>query len=196
MGLAVAVLLWLLAGLLAVLIVIVIVPIHLNVTAQSGGTPAMRLQLRLLSAGLPPLFTLTPGGRSDRKEPAARPAKVLSKRKKRTRGWFSARLRQSLPRLLTNVPGLIADTLSGIHLDLLHAKGRFGFSDPAETGRVFGQLCPVIYALPTERIDLTCTPDFNRRCLEGEIELAVHFQIIRLASPTLGLLWRAVIWPK
>jgi len=196
MALAVAVILWLLAGLAGVVLVIVFVPIHLGVTARSGTSPGLRLQVRLFSAGLPPVFTLAPGGKPDRKEPVAKPAKARRKRDKRPGGWVSARLRRSLPHLLAGFPGLVSDTLAGIRLDFLRASCRFGFSDPAETGRVFGQLCPVIYALPTDRIDLNCTPDFDRRCLDGEIELALHFQIIRLAAPALGLLGRALLWPR
>ena len=196
MALAVAVILWLLAGLAGVVLVIVFVPIHLGVTARSGSSPLLRLQVRLFSAGLPPVFTLAPGGRPDRKEPVAKPAKAQKKRKKQAGGWVSARLRRGIPHLLAGLPELVSDTLAAIRLDFLRAGFRFGFSDPAETGRVYGQLCPVIYALPTDRVDLNCTPDFDRRCLEGEIELALHFQIIRLLAPALGLFWRAGLWPR
>jgi len=195
-ALAVAMFLWLLAGLAGVLLIIVIAPIHLNVSARSGTAPVMRLQVRLFSAGLPPVFTLAPGGRPNRKETTPKPAKARRKRDKRPRGWLTARLRRGAPHLLAGLPGLVSDTLAGIRLDFLRATGRFGFSDPAETGRVFGQLCPVIYALPNDRINLTCTPDFDRRCLEGEIELALHFQIIRLTAPALRLFGRVVLWPK
>lgn len=196
MALAVAVILWFFAGLVGVVLVVVFVPIHLGVTARSGSSPVLRLRVRLFSAGLPPVFTLAPGGRPSRKKPVAKPAKARRKRDKGPGGWVSARLRRGIPHLLTGLPELVSDTLAAIRLDFLRAGFRFGFSDPAETGRVYGQLCPVIYALPTDRVDLICTPDFDRRCLEGEIEMALHFQIIRLMAPAVGLFWRAVLWPR
>lgn len=195
MALAVAVLLWLLAGLVVCLLVIALVPVHLHVRATSGGPPEIRVELRLFNAGLPPVLKLAPGRWPERDGKARKPSKARKARKSRPDGWVSARLRRGLPHLVAGLPGLISDTLAGIRLDYLRAKGRFGFSDPAETGRVFGQLCPVIHGLPNDRIDLTCTPDFDRSCLEGEIEMAVHFQIIRLTAPALGFFWRSVIWP-
>jgi hypothetical protein len=84
-------------------------------------------------------------------------------------------------------PALLRDTIAGVHLDRLEAQGRFGLADPAETGMLWGQLCPLLWAPPWRggRVSLTIMPDFDRPGFSGEGQLALHLVPLRLAWPAL-----------
>jgi hypothetical protein len=90
-------------------------------------------------------------------------------------------------RLLPVLPALLRDTIAGVHLDRLEAQGRFGLADPAETGMLWGQLCPLLWAPPWRggRVSLTIMPDFDRPGFSGEGQLALHLVPLRLAWPAL-----------
>lgn len=62
---------------------------------------------------------------------------------------------------------------------------RFGFEDPSITGQVLGAL-GVLYALVEGNIDVT--PDFQEKCLEGQVYLKGRMRIIYIVIPTLRLI--------
>lgn len=188
-----AILLWTLAALVLLILVLLFVPWHLHLAARSHPAREVQVSLRLISAGLPPVLRVRPGSGQKPKPEKPKEPKPAKTKKPGKPSRLSATMRRRAPRLIAALPGLVADTLAGIHLDRLHATGRFGLGDPAETGQLFGQLCPLIYALPSRRLSLDLTPDFDRACLEGEAELALHLTPARLARPTLALLLREAL---
>lgn len=188
-----SVLVWLLAGLLGLICLVLVVPWHLRVRWAS--TPKQELSVRLhpVSPLAPALVRVTRQGPGSATAAApTRPAQHGSPSRKRERRAFSRARSRRMTRLMRALPGLVADTISGVHLDHLHAEGRFGLGDPAETGQVFGQLCPLLYGPPSRRVQLALTPEFDCPCLEGRVDLALHFSLARLLWPTAKLALREI----
>lgn len=184
---------WLLAGLLGLICLILVVPWHLRVRWASSPKQEVSVRLHPVSPRAPALVRVTrQGPGSATPAPATRPDLHDASPRKRTRSVFSRTLSRHMTRLMRALPGLVADTISGIHLDHLHAEGRFGLGDPAETGQVFGQLCPLLYGPPSRRVHLALTPDFDRPCLEGRVDLALHLSLARLLWPAAKLALREI----
>lgn len=64
-------------------------------------------------------------------------------------------------------------------------KLRFGFEDPSTTGQVLGAL-GVLYAMVEGNIDVT--PDFQEKCLEGQVYLKGRMRIIYIVIPAIRLI--------
>jgi len=189
----------LIVGVVALLLFLLVVPLHIHLSARSIPQFEVVFQLRLFSRRAPALIRITePVSRRHKNRPqsVAKPrARTAKKARKGTRPLGRA-IRRRLPRLIRAAPSLIADTFAGLHLDRLQAHGRIGLDDPAETGQLYGQLCPLIYAPQSKRISLCVTPDFDHRGLAGHMLLEFHFQVVRLAWPTLRLIWRELVWMR
>lgn len=189
---ALAVLGWLLLALVAVILVIIVSPIHLRARADSAAAEYL-FELRLFSARLPRLIRIRGTfGTTGRITPGpSSPAMSTGKQRDKPR-----RTRLDARRALQEMPRLLADTLAGIHLDLLRLDARIGLADPAQTGQLFGMLCPLAFSLPPGRAEIAVTPDFGQPGLSGRGELAIHFTPARLAWPALRTGFRLFVRPR
>jgi hypothetical protein len=186
-----AILFWLLVGIIALLAILLCTPIYLKMVLKSGPKPVFNLEVRVISSSAPRLFRIGQGPRSkqdrrgrDRKGSSRSVAKTKKQKADKNRTLW-----RKMPDLAPKLPPLIADTLSGLHFDHLKVRGEFGFGDPADTGRAFGYIAPFVYAPQSPKILVQVVPDFEKPCLRGQAEAALHFVPIRLALPTLRFLW-------
>lgn len=185
---------WVLLGLLAVLALLVLAPIHLFIGVSAGDGAVLRAEMRLFSGRAPRLFWFAQdlGGSEDeqkvvpdRKEDPKPARRKQRRRETQDRGWIR--------RLLPEIPDVIRQTLGEIHIDRLAVSGWFGLPDPADTGRVWGWIAPFQYgAFPWTKIDLR--PDFQSVGLGGQADIALHFTIWRLLVPGIGLMIRVAPW--
>ena len=199
LGTALLVVVWVLVVVLALVIVLSVIPYHLRISASSDPEPEIGVELRLLSARLPRLLSvaqpLSRGGKDGpgaTPMPTAKPPKRSGKRKRP----FGRRMRRAMPYLARSAPGLARDTLGRIHIDRAAVRGEFGFTDPADTGRVYGALTPLIYARIGSRLEFDLSPRFDGACARGRAEMALHLVPIALAWPAIRTLWRAFIWQR
>lgn len=112
------------------------------------------------------------------------------KKRKATQGWAS-RLRPT--KMARAIPALLGDTLSRIHFDRLRVQVEFGLGDPADTGRAFGQLVPLAFLPIGPAMSFDLRPNFEDRCLKGEVDLALHFIPAWLALPAIRFAWQQFV---
>ena len=182
MGLALTVLLWTLLAVALVCLAAIILPVrfdlHLNAEPQVHYGIVARPFLGY-APGLPLLDS-------------ARPRKKPAPKRKRRRARKSTRERTRRARLIAKAaPDLLRGLLGAVRLEAVRLDGAFGAADPADTGHVFGLLCPLIYALPgSERCHVRLRPDFDRPLLEGRFEARVRVVPIWIAGTVLRFGWR------
>lgn len=189
------ILFWLLVGVLVLFAILLCTPIHLRVVLRSDPKPAFDLEVRVISGNAPRLFRV---GKSLRKKQGQRGLERSERsgpdgkaqQRKEDRKWIS---RRKLSGLAGKIPPLVADTFSGVHFDEINLRGEFGLSDPADTGRTYGYITPLVYAPQSTKFSVDVVPNFETPCFRGQGMAALHFVPIRLAQPTLQLLWREFV---
>jgi hypothetical protein len=77
--------------------------------------------------------------------------------------------------------GLLSGLCGAIRVRRLHLRGRFGFEDPALTGRAYGWLQAAAGLLPG-RVRLEVRPDFEATGVSGQAALRVHLHLGRLLA--------------
>lgn len=182
----VQILLWILVALVALPVLVLCLPIHLRLRAVADSDVSALLEVRILSGALPALWSGDPTKAKVRNAPRRARTK-REKRRPRPRRQASDRVRRWAITGIRAVPEILGGTLRGVHLDHLRLHCRFGLEDPAETGTLFGRLCPILYGAPIPRADLQIIPDFDGESLSGEVDLALHAVPLRLAWPTLRI---------
>ncbi len=182
----IAVLLWLLAGLLALVLVLLATPMRFRLVVRSA--PAMRARVTVAAAGgLLPGIALYDSARAS-EETAAPPEPGRRKpRKSRRSGRTGAG-----PRVGKAAIRLLPDLVRRIHLDHFIADAAFGFDDPADTGLVFGLATPLLYGTAGHRkIEAKLRPDFSGAHFDGTLDTALHITPVALLPPALRFAWRA-----
>lgn len=163
--------LWALAGLAALLAVLLLAPVRLR--AEAASDPArVRVEVRLLG-GLVPV-TLVDSARSRAPKTAKRAGRGAGSRP-------SARLVRAGARA-----GL--ETLGCVRIDRLRGEARVGLGDPALTGEFWGRAGGLLVALPWRAFHLV--PVFDRQALEGEGEVVLSLVPARLLPVLARFLWR------
>ena len=198
-----AVLGWILLGVLALCVfavmILVATPLFLRLSADAGAGARRRvvLEARTLWGLTPPLRVIDSDRprKNARKTDATPPRPGKRKRKSGDGRWRIPRPRVGMRRLFEAGTQIIGDELARIHLDRLDLDARIGTGDPAETGRLYGYLTPLIYGLPRERWRLAVRPDFDRAVFEGRAEIALHLVPVALLGPVIGLIWNIYVRP-
>lgn len=183
MALLLAVILWLLLGMLLLIGVALITPAIVRVHLSTSPRLAYRVEARAL-AGLAPRLTLAEGPRNGSvAKPSPIPAKSERHRMPRLKRVHGSAVRA--------VPPLITDVLHRIHLAELHIDADYGLGDPADTGQLCGLLMPVQYAgsMPAS-VSLNLRPDFTKACLSGSLTTVVRVTVAALLVPILHFAWR------
>ena len=172
---ALQLLLWLGAGVLSCVALIVVVPIHVTMSWQSDPAKPSTVLLRPFGGVSPPIKVYD----------SSKPARA---RKSRRKSRKSHKRDGTLPRKIFGEGlALLRHALGAIHIDRLHLDAEFGLGDPAETGQLYGQLCPLIY---TSGGHVTVRPNFDRACLQGSALAQLHFSILGLIWPFIRFGWR------
>ncbi|MCP3969492.1 MAG: DUF2953 domain-containing protein [Rhodobacteraceae bacterium] len=185
-----SVILWLLLALGLAVVAVLVLPVRLRLRAHARQDRRLRLELGLLG-GLVPWIMVLDTDRPKKPEPVARKTAGKSKAgRKRRRGFGRARGM----RAVRAVPKLLGGLLRCVRVQRALVDCVFGLDDPAETGQVFGQIAPVIYAMPG-REHVALRPDFTAARLEGEAELALAVVPVTLLGPVVRFAW-AVFGPR
>lgn len=172
------------AALLAVLAALAL-PVTLRASARSSPHGRVLLQVSLF-AGLAPYVTVVDSARPKT------PRRTKKKRDKARKGRNEAS--RAAPHLIRNAPRLLLDWLRQFRFRALDVEGRFGLSDPAYTGELFGMLCPLVYGLPPgERIRIAVTPTFEKPGLEGRLDATLAVVPLTLVPPALRFVWRSFV---
>jgi hypothetical protein len=179
-------LLWVLLALLALILVALSLPVHVSGTARLGPDPSLDVGFRLLG-GLSPRIALPEPSSVDR--PRERKARKPRDKARKRRGPS----RDLVMRGLKAAPALVMGELRQVHVDRFRFDADFGLGDPAETGELYGWLCPLLFATPLRRADIHLRPDFTARRFDGQLDLSLHFTPILLAGPMLGFAWRVFV---
>ncbi len=188
---------WLLLAILVLIIVVFVSPIHLVLAVEQQEQARFRFELRLFSRRLPRLIRVDRGFEDiSPPKPPAPEAKADPSQQRRTRGRKRFRFsRDRVIAMIRDIPTAIGDTLRCIHFDWLRIRASVGFEDPADTGRLYGALCPFNQIFSGERFDICVTPDFDAARITGTAEAAFHFVPARLAWPTARFVFAHFVWP-
>lgn len=176
------ILLWLAVVLLVIFTLTVIMPIHVVLSWQSGPAKHATVFLRLFG-GTSPVVRVFDSSKPTKAKAKEMPARKTRKRRHRTgkHGW--------VPHgdLLAEGMALLRRLVGVVHIDQLQLDAEVGLGDPAETGQLFGQLCPLIYATGGH---VQVRPNFDTVCFRGSALAHVHFTLIGLIWPFVRFGWR------
>ena len=178
--------LWILAILVFAIAVLGALPVVFEFRLSRDPDLRMRVLLSLLG-GRSPAMTLADSSRPRKDRSRKDKAKDMPKkaRRKRRRG--------NKPRIsIVSARDLFWQLLDCIEIRRLRVQGRFGTGDPAETGQIFGLLCPLIYGLgPTcGRAEIDIEPEFREACLQGHLAGVIAVTPFRLVPPFARFGWR------
>lgn len=176
------ILLWLGVVLLALLGLLVFLPIYFAVKWQSDPVRRTSVLVRPFG-GVSPEITVFD---STRKRPGK--DKPFDRKKPHRRKFGRQKKGRPLRgNVVTEALALLRRVLGAIHIDALRVDAEFGLGDPAETGQVFGQLCPVIYGTGA---DITLRPNFDTACLRGSGLARFRVTPVAVAWPFALFGWR------
>lgn len=179
---ALTIALWLLAAAFAVLLMAFVFPLRLELRAQVGD--AVRYTLRLCPFGtVGPRLTIADSDKPSRK----RQSKPREKRSNAPR--IACRDPWAVVRAASR---LIVEIASEVRIHNAALDLRFGTSDPAETGQIFGALTPLIYG--GRCVELSVEPVFDAAVFDVRAAVDVTVTPARLLPAFLRFGW-AVVGP-
>ena len=177
------ILLWLVVAVLVMLALLVSLPVYVQVSSQSDPVRRTTISLHPFGGVSPPLRVFDSTRKRKKRTPKPKPKRTDRKTSKRGRaGGLSPR-----GNIVVEAVTLLRRVLGAFHIDALRVDAEFGLGDPAETGQVFGQLCPVIYGTGA---NVTLRPNFNEACLRGSAMARIKVTPIAVAWPFVGFGWR------
>jgi hypothetical protein len=163
-------------ALLVIIALIVLLPIHVAFSWQSDPAEPSTVSVRPFGGVFPAIKVYNSVKRSKTTP------KALPKRSKARRGGL-------VPHgdVLAESVALLRRLLLAIHFDNLQLDAEFGLGDPGETGQIYGQLCPLIYATGGH---VQVQPNFTDACLRGSARAQLHFSVLGLIWPIISFGWR------
>lgn len=176
---ALQVLLWLGVALVVLVVLFLILPVRIVLTWQSDPVRRTTVLLRPFG-GVSPSLPVFDSTRKRKPKPKPKSAARKTPKQRRTPGRISGNVLSEAVMLLRRVVG-------AIHFESVHLDAEFGLGDPAETGQLFGQLCPIIYGAGA---NLHLRPNFGRACFEGEAAARLRVTPAAVAWPFVGFGWR------
>lgn len=179
---------WAALALVALAVAILVLPVRLIVTAAAA--PAvLRVQVSLLGGAVPRIVLHD----SRAPEPnGARPRRGRGRGRRRVRG--GSRAPRRLRAALNAAPRLAADLLHAIRVERARMTVRFGLDDPADTGTLFGAMCPLLFTHGRAG-GLDVVPDFAGPGLDAEGEMALRVVPAALLGPAIRFA-AAVLLPR
>ncbi|MGJ8623103.1 MAG: DUF2953 domain-containing protein [Yoonia sp.] len=172
-------LLWLGLALLAVAALLVLLPVYLALSWHSDPAKPSTVRLRVFGGLAPAIKVYDSTAKSTKQKPAQKP-------RKRQRKPFGRRWKPHGD-ILAEALSMIGKLRDAVRFDALHLNAEIGLGDPAETGQLYGQLCPLIY---TTGGRVTVLPNFETSCLRGSALARLHFTLLGLIWPFVRFGWR------
>ena len=174
---ALQVLLWLCGVVLALVVLVAVLPVHIALSWQSDPVRRTTVVLRPFGGVSPPMRVFD----------SIRKPRPAAERTARKTGKSPRSPRNVRGRILSDAVTLLRRVLGAIHFDRLHLDAEFGLGDPAETGQLFGQLCPLIYGAGA---DVRLRPNFDQLCFHGNALAQLRVTPIAVVWPFVGFFWR------
>lgn len=185
-----AVLFWLLAGLLLLVLLVLALPVRLVLAARSAPYPHARLTARPLAGLSPPLPLFDSNwlkGEDEEEEGEPAPKETNEDEKKKRRGSGASRML----RVIKAGPRFLHGVFTALRFEHLAGEAEFGLPDPADTGQLYGLMTPLLYTSPLGRHSaLAIRPRFEGAALGGWLEAHVRLTPLALAPPAAGFAWR------
>lgn len=189
MSASLSVLQWLALVLALLLLAALTIPVRLWAQVQATPDLTYRVSASVLS-GLASRIPLVDSA-SPRK-PAKRQSLGSTPNVQRASGRKSKFRFASGARVVSALPGLLADLLHIVHFDVLEVDAEFGLSDPTDTGQLYGCLIPLQYGLPwLGHAHVALRPNFEQACFVGELRASLRFTVAALLPPVVRFGWRA-----
>lgn len=190
---------WILLALLAAILLVLATPLRLEVALRRERDVHFRLAVQLLG-GMTPMIrvvdtslsadTVAKSDEVDTAQPAmdvpeaSKPLKSEAPKTRRNR-------RRRFLRALDAAPALAHDLLAPLDIEHIKLDADFGLGDPAETGQIYGLLCPLLFALRLpEGSVIRLRPDFSRARFDGVVEACVRFTPLAFIPPLIVFAWR------
>lgn len=92
------------------------------------------------------------------------------------------------PGFIRRVLRLMTDLRRQVECDGLYLRAEFGLDDPADTGRLYGVLAPIMVAATAEGFDVRCRPNFLQPGFEGAGGGRIRARPITLVGLLVGFL--------
>ncbi|WP_121065523.1 DUF2953 domain-containing protein [Chachezhania antarctica] len=165
----------------AVVLILVIFPVHVRFRGSTiGEDPAHLRVAAAVLGGLAPEIVLFDSDRGNVEDAKTAPEKPEKSPKPKSGKRQIPPVRQILPAAFR----LLRDLLNVIHFVHLRADIVYGTGDPAETGEIYGKSMSFLYgARGVWPAEIALRPDFNRKVLEGEVDAALKLRPIALIPP-------------
>jgi hypothetical protein len=184
---------WVAGLLLLALATVLLVPVRLIACVQTSPRLAYTLEARWFGARAPRI-TLVDSRRPShhaanrwRSKRAAHPARARRVRPTRRRLG-----RGSGSRMLAALPSLLGEVMGSIRWESFRLDAEFGLDDPADTGQLYGCLTPLQVGMPwPPGVCIALRPNFERACLEGELQATLRLRAAALLPPAVRFAWRA-----
>ena len=177
---------WLLAALIAVLLMVAVTPLKVQGKFRSGPRRQLRIRAASLGGFLPYLTVFD--STSERVAKRKLKKKNRPKAKRSRTGGGPGRMK----RMGRNIPALAFNVLNCISLDDINGRITFGLEDPADTGFVFGLFSPIAYGLPpSKRVHMQVQPVFDRATFDGSVDVAFSVTPITLLPPIVRFGWHS-----
>lgn len=182
MGMIGTILLWLLAAAFTLLLAVLLSPLRVELRLIVGEGFRYNVALRLIGRFGPRVLIVN----SDKSV-----KKRVSNPKKEKNEKSSGKTKRHDPRRFSRaVFRLISEIISQIHIDRADIDFRFGASDPADTGEIFGYLTPLIYGVFGSRLlRINVEPVFDKAVFDGCAALDVTMTPARFIPPFVRFGW-------
>ena len=165
---------------LAVCLLVLVMSVRLTLLAETRPKWRARVKLALLCGWVPDIGVYDTSLKK-RQKPAADVRKVQAKKKLVKRRSIGPR----------DWIGLLSDILRRLRFDHLRVDAKVGLDDPADTGALYGMLCPIVYSLGSRRAEIHLEPDFQNAGLDARIDTAIEVRPVALIPPLWQFAWRA-----
>ncbi len=189
-----ALLLWAIAGALIVAVItavgILCTSVRINVIFDTEAQPAFLVKAAVFGGLLPVVSMPHKRRRRSPKRSVATPShKPLSSRRRK--------FARFAPRMLRECPSLISKIVERVKLERVEANIRFGLSDPADTGALYGVLLPLLQSINiSQQTNVVLHPDFGNQVFGGRGHMGARFVPITLIAAMLSFAWATMILPR
>jgi hypothetical protein len=167
-------------SLIVVLILALCLPVDFIFRGQVGAGSQASLAVRYAGFKIPISGKAGKAGKKKVKKPAAK------KPASRMRRWEIFRILWRTPGLKPRLLRFLRYCLRAVRWKKAEIRCAFGFEDPADTGLVYGYICPFLYGLKfPDNLSMEISPVFDRSLFR--LYAGGGFRIIPLQMVSIGL---------
>ncbi len=172
--------------LLPILVLVVLcLPLRIEAEVEDADTLRFRLKAFILRVQIISVEDLSSSQGSD--TPDKRASRKDGENKTSSKIWFAEGRS-----MISAAPSFLADLAKCFKFEELILHVRFGLSDPADTGAIYGMLAP--FVLPMQSVRLS--PVFDDETMSAKGRVCVFVTPIALVPPISRFAWAAIVKPR